>query len=107
MTDNRKRFDARRLLIAGIGVATVNYAQGCGGDVLFTSVANLMAPPNMAPPSSRPGFAGTTGFQGIPNPTPIAGANAADSGVHAAAGHGGQLAADDAGLREDDAGTPR
>jgi hypothetical protein len=43
----RKLAGARRLLIASIGAATVNYA-GCGDDTM-TLVANLMAAPFMPP----------------------------------------------------------
>lgn len=48
-----KRLAVRRLLIATIGAASVNYATGCE-DVYGQSVANLMAPPFMPPgPSER------------------------------------------------------
>jgi hypothetical protein len=43
----RKLVGARRLLIATIGAATVNYA-GCGDDTM-TLVANLVAAPYMPP----------------------------------------------------------
>jgi hypothetical protein len=42
----RKLVGTRRLLIATIGAATVNYA-GCDHDITMTSVANLIAPPFM------------------------------------------------------------
>jgi hypothetical protein len=84
----RRGFTARRLLIATIGAATVNYAMGCGGDTLFTSVANLMAPP-MLPPAS-----GTGGVGGLNNPTPTgaAGVTASDA---------------DGGAKDEDAGARR
>jgi hypothetical protein len=92
-----KRNGARRLLIATIGAATVNYASGCG-DTMFTSVANLMAPP-ILPPASGTGGHGAVGAAGeaaSANPKPIkpdhpAAANGEDAGA--------QTADDDAGAR--------
>jgi len=41
-----RRFGGRKLLVASIGVATVNYAVACtAGPNLFTTSANLLAPP--------------------------------------------------------------
>jgi hypothetical protein len=62
----RKLVGARRLLIATIGAATVNYA-GCGDDTM-TLVANLMAAPFMPPPDAGPHVA--------PNPSGLAGSQA-------------------------------
>jgi hypothetical protein len=76
----RKRFDARRLLIATLGAATVNYVVGCGSDTLFTSVANLMAPPILPPAGGSDGAAGIDGPAVAGSP-----ASGADAGatVHA------------------------
>jgi hypothetical protein len=85
-----KRNGARRLLIATIGAATVNYAAGCG-DATFTSVANLMAPPILPPASGTGGDAsvGAAGEPGIANPIPIkpshpAGSDRDDAGAQVA-----------------------
>ncbi|HKP56651.1 MAG TPA: hypothetical protein VJV78_08025 [Polyangiales bacterium] len=59
----RKLAGARRLLVATIGAATVNYA-GCGDDTM-TLVANLMAAPFMPPPAG--GGAGTSAPPVVPN----------------------------------------
>jgi hypothetical protein len=49
----RTKLNPRKLLIASIGVATVDYVAACGGDAY--GVANLMAPPYA-------GRGGTTGY---------------------------------------------
>jgi hypothetical protein len=74
----RKRFDSRRVLIATLGAATVNYAVGCGSDTLFTSVANLMAPPFLPPASGNGGTGGESGIDG-PMALPVAGSHASDA----------------------------
>jgi hypothetical protein len=73
----RKLVGARRLLIATIGAATVNYA-GCG-DETMTLVANLMAAPFMPPQAGG-------GSPQVSNPGDLAGASGApaedqDAGV--------------------------
>jgi hypothetical protein len=40
----RTKLNPRKLLVASIGVATIDYIAACGGDAY--GVANLMAPPN-------------------------------------------------------------
>jgi hypothetical protein len=67
----RKLVGARRLLIATIGAATVNYA-GCGDDTM-TLVANLMAAPYMPP---QDGEAGRNAPPDVSNPEHLAGAPA-------------------------------
>jgi hypothetical protein len=64
----RKLVGARRLLIATIGAATVNYA-GCGDDTM-TLVANLMAAPYMPP---QDGEAGRDAPPDMSNPEGLAG----------------------------------
>jgi hypothetical protein len=74
----RKRFDPRRLLIATLGAATVNYVAGCGSEPFYTSVANLMAPPFVPPASGNGGTGGESGIDG-PVPPPVAGSPASDA----------------------------
>jgi hypothetical protein len=84
-----KRFQPRRLLIATLGAATVNYVAGCGSDTFFTSVANLMAPPIMPPAAGTGGTAGTAGIDDAR--VPLAGGGSVAREVDAGA--------DDAGPR--------
>jgi hypothetical protein len=110
----RKRLSARRLLVATIGAATVNFTAGCRGALQSTSVANLMAAPYMAPPDQN-GDAAVAGSRVDPLERAGAGGVSGASGRAAAAnaaGAGGTSSAnpavgdEDAGARDEDAGTP-
>jgi hypothetical protein len=69
-----RRFDGRKLLVASIGVATVNYLVACSGSGpnLFTTSANLLAPPIIDAAVDNPG-------DGEPDASP-AEASGADAG---------------------------
>ncbi len=77
---------ARKLLVASVGVASVNYAAiGCEDDGSIVTVANLMAPPYTAS-----GAAGKKGQAGFPATIPFGGQGGRDGSSGAAgAGEGG------------------
>jgi hypothetical protein len=111
MTDVRKLPNARRLLTATIGAATVQFAAACGGgENVVTVVANLMAPPFVPQPS--PGASGPGGAAGESGAAGEGGA-AGQSGAAAGVGGSGSMGAAgadapddlDAGA-DDDAGSP-
>lgn len=89
----RRLVGARRLLVATIGAATVNYA-GCGNDEM-SLVANLMAAPFMPPPNG--GEAGRGGPPVVPNPDGFA-------SVPPAADQDGGVPGDDSAANSGDPG---
>ena len=58
----RKPTGARKLLIASVGVATINYVAACGGDAVTSG--NLVAPPEGGSAHSGQGGAPGTGGKG-------------------------------------------
>jgi hypothetical protein len=88
----RKPPGARRLLVATIGAASVQFATGCDGENFGTFVANLMAAPYVPPPASSgagagapAGAGGAAGQNGAAGQAGPAGAGASSDDLDAGA----------------------